>query len=250
MKKFIKRLLFENNVVQVTILTIIVMLIMILTMVVAKSYGEGLCDFTNGMTFVEKGVASQVIVDLTPLLRVSGYSAQNPETKEFNLEALVIPPKNYNEYMEKGLSAIEGTIRELKEHGEKGKIALPAFKIVSKVNNERGEEIIITEGFNLLTNAIVLITNETITTETLCQIVESLTPGCVIEQTTGKNAFEITMSLECAINSFELVTALSGRDEIKFCAPLFIRCGPDGEVLGEENPAPKPLKKALPKFNI
>lgn len=229
---------------------IILALTLSTTMAASVIYGGGLCDFTKtGMTFVEKGINGQVIVDLTPLLRVSGYSAQNPETKEFAFEALIIPQQEYNEYTEKKLTATEGTIRELKRRGEIGEMALPAFKIISKMNNEKGEKILVTGGFNLLTNSVVLITNETITREALYQIVESLTPGCMVKQTVGKNAFELTMSLKCTINPFELITALSGHDEIKFVAPLFIRCGPDGEVL-EENPTRKPPKKELPKFQI
>lgn len=230
---------------------IILALTLSTAMAASISYGGGLCDFTKtGMTFVEKGVNGQVIVDLTPLLRVSGYSAQNPETKEFTLKALVISPQKYNEYTEKKLTATEGTVRELKRRGEIGEVALPAFKIITKMNNEKGEEILITEGFNLLTNSVVLITNENVTREILYQTVENLTPGCVIEQTVGKNAFEIIMSEKCTINPLELVTALSGRDEIKFVAPLFIRCRPDGEISNEEDLIQKPPEKELPKFNI
>ncbi|MEK7627138.1 MAG: hypothetical protein AAB397_00965 [Patescibacteria group bacterium] len=245
MKKIIKM-----SFILVLIIYALVIGLMLGLAMIKMSRGDSLTDFTKtGMVFVEKGLNGQVLVDLTPLLRVSGYSAQNPETQEFSFEALVIPPENYNEYMEKGLNATEGVVRELKKRGEKGEITLPAFKIVSRVNNEKGEEVLVTEGFNLLTNSLVIIAKENITQETLCQIVESLTPGCLIEQIVGKNAFEITMSLKCKVNPLELVTALSGRDEIKFVAPLFIQCGPDGEAL-EENPEPKPLKKELPKFNI
>ena len=209
-------------------------------------HGGNLTDFTKtGMTLVEKGPNGQVLVDLTPLFRVSGYSAQNPETKEFTLKALEISPEIYNECMAED---IEGAIRELKKHGENNEVALPAFKIVSKAKNEKGKEVLVTEGFKLLTNSAVVIAENT-TQEELCRLVESLTPGCIIEQTVGNNAFEITMSLQSSMNPLELVTALSGRDEIKFCAPLFIQCGPDGEVL-EENPTREPLKKELPKFNI
>ena len=60
-------------------------------------HGGNLTDFTKtGMTFVEKSLNGQVLVDLTPLFRVSGYSSQNPETKEFSFEALVIPPEKFN----------------------------------------------------------------------------------------------------------------------------------------------------------
>ena len=210
-------------------------------------YGGGLTDFTKtGMTFVGKGPNGRVLVDLTPLFRVSGYSSQNPETKEFTLKALVIPPQEYNKYTGERLTAQENTMEELKRRGEIGEIALPAFKIISEVSNEKGEKILVTEGFKLLSNSVIVITENT-TQEELRRLVESLTPGCVVEQTAGENAFEIIMSLKCTVNPLELVTALSGRDEIKFVAPLFVQCGPDGETLGEN---PEPLKKELPKFNI
>ena len=215
--------------------------------ILAKNiFGGGLTDFTKtGMTFIQKGPNGQVLIDLTPLFRVSGYSAQNPETKEFTLKDLKISPEIYNECMAKD---VEGATRELKKRGKNEEMALPAFKIISRVENEKGEKILVTEGFKLLTNSVVVIAENT-TQEELCRLVESLTPGCIIEQTVGNNAFEITMSLQSSMNPMELVTALSGRDEIKFCAPLFIQCGPDGEVL-EENPTWEPLKKELPKFNI
>lgn len=233
------------------LLWLIILALTLSTATASITHADGLCDFTKtGMTFVEKGVNGQTMVDLTPLLRVSGYSAQNPETKEFTFEALIIPPREYNKYSEKKLSAAEETIMELKRRGETGKISLPAFKIISKMNNEKNEEIIVMEGFNLLTNSVILITNDNITQEILCQTVENLTPGCVIEQTVGKNAFEIIMSEKCIINVFELITALSGRDEIKFVAPLFIRCRPDGEISNEEDPIQEPPEKELPKFNI